>query len=564
MRAFEFKPTQHLHEQESAQIKKDIDAIIRGVRQNPENADIVAKKLAALNDAAAKIISVSKNAAPKVPTAPVKTPTPVAVPKPITAPLKSIPAAPVNPLAAPVESLGEAKKSKVDAATQEALEFSSQADNLLLAFGVVGPEYKKVLMLALAEVKKDSYEKANKEFVGKQVEFTTAFKSTLEKLAAKIDTELEKIATVTPFNENDPAAEKPGLPTKLVGKLSAKSEKNLNTVKGKIVTGLNGVFSEIKDMGFTSGDEVKAAITEFLNDMIVGVVDFGDILKKKTGNVEELFKTVSAEQGKSAEYLQVFEKVKDAMWNTVIDIGKGTNMGPGELGLALILQPASKAEKGDLGYQGRAIELKGSRDAASGARLGLEMGNKSLQQTSYQSEILNKYFPRTKPKYAQQVPALNGKTKTVSLNLNVTGIELLNNLITRESNFDTKAFLLDSILLTLDGNSDDKAKWKKGIEQSGFIDTAINPDRTIDYKKWIKALTLIQYELYGGAGGRSEFKTIMVFSPMSSNFRVINNSKEFGKAIDDGQADRPNGIILSGGLSFNQDKFAKTPKVGIR
>lgn len=548
MRAFEFKPTQHLHEQESAQIKKDINAIIQGITQNPENADIVAKKLAALNDAADKIISLSKNAKPKVATLPVKPP---------------ISAAPVNPTAAPAESLGEAKKSTVELAKQEALEFSSKADNLMLALGKVSPENRKLILAAFAEVKNDSYETANKEFVGKQVEFTKAFKGTLEKLAAKIDTELEKIATVTPFNENDPAAEKPGLPTKLVGKLSAKSEKNLNTVKGKIVTGLNGVFSEIKDMGFTSGDEVKAAINEFLNDMIVGVVDFGDILKKKQGNIELLFNQVSAKQGKSNEYLEVFNMVKDAMWNTVIDIGKGTNMGPGELGLALILQPASKAEKGDLGYQGRAIELKGSRDAASGARLGLEMGNKSLQQTSYQSEILNKYFLKTKPKYSQQVKTLKGTTKTVQLNLNTTGIELLNSLIKQESNFDTTAFLLDSILLTLDGNSNDKANWKKSIEQSGFLNTAVNPDRTIDYKKWVKALTLIQYELYGGSGGRSEFKTIMVFSPISTNFRVINNSKEFSKAIDDGQTGKPNGIILSGGISFNQDKFAKTPKVGI-
>jgi hypothetical protein len=560
MRAFEFKPTQHLHEQESAQIKKDIAAIIRGVQQNPENADIVAKKLAALNNAVDKIISVSKNTEPKVPTVPVKTPTPIAVPKPISAPTKSFPAAPVNSLQAPVESLGEAKKSTVNAATQEAQELSSKADNLMLALGAVSPKNRKAIMAAFAEVKND----ANKEFVGQQVEFKKVFKDTLEILAAKIDTELEKIAAVTPFNENDPTAEKPGLPTKLVGKLSAKSEKNLNTVKGKIVTGLNGVFSEIKDMGFTSGDEVKAAINEFLNDMIVGVVDFGQILSQKKGNIEAMFNKVSTDQGKSAEYLEVFNKVKEAMWNTVIDIGKGTNMGPGELGLALILKPANKSTKGDLGYGDQTIELKGSRDPKNGARLGLEMGNKSNQASSYQSTILNKYFPITKPKYISTVPNVKGGTKEIRLNLTSVGIEALNMLIKKENNFNTGAFLLDCILLTLDGNDSDKAGWRKNIENSGLIQPSINDDNTIDYNKWVKALTLIQYELYGGEDGKSQFKTIMIFSPISTNFRVINNKEEFGAAIDDGQMGRPNGVIAAGGLSFNLDKFAKTPQVGIK
>jgi len=560
MRAFEFKPRQPLHEQESSQIKKDIDAIIQGVTQNPENADIVAKKLAALNAAVDKIISVDKKLTLPAPqkvlpqAKPAITPTQV---KPIAPP-------PINPVGTQTppqttESLDEAKQPAVNLAVQQAQELKSKIDAILLSTSNLTKQ-RNLLAKLINDTKQSAVEQAGQEFVNKQNEYSKIFKATIEKLAAKIDGELEKIAGMAPFN-----AEQPGIPLKdTKGKITAKHQKNLETVKGKITTGLNGVFSEINVMGFTSGDEVKSAINEFLNDMIVGVVDFGEVLRQKKGNIEAMFNTVSAEQGKSAEYLQVFEKVKDAMWNTVIDIGKGTNMGPGELGLALILQPANKSTKGDLGYGDQTIELKGSRDPKSGARLGLEMGNKSRQDTSYQSEILNKYFPITKPQYIQTVPTSTGGTKKVSLNLTSTGIDVLNMLIKKENNFNTGQFLLDSILLTLDGNSNDKAGWKKNIEKSGLIPTCINSDKTIDYNKWVKALTLIQYELYGGEGGRSEFKTIMVFSPTSTNFRVINNTKEFGKAIDDGQTGRPNGIVASGGLSFNLDKFAKTPQVGIK
>jgi hypothetical protein len=551
MRAYEFTPQQTLHEQESAQIKKDIDAIIQGVKQNPENADIVAKKLAALNDAVDQMIDLDKRSAEK---APQSTKPALPQPKKLATPLQPKP----NTVAAPTESLDEASRTTVTSAVQQAIELKNKIDAILLSTSDLSKQ-SKLLAKLVNDTKNSAIEQAGKEFVVKQSEFSKIFKNTIEKLAAKIDSELEKIAGVVPFNE-----EQPGIPLRdLPGKLTAKQQKNLETVQGKIKTGLNGVFSEINVMGFTSGDEVKSAINEFLNDMIVGIVDFGQVLQQKSGNIEELFNRVSADQGKSPEYLQVFEKVKDAMWNTVIDIGKGTNMGPGELGLALILKPAKKSTKGDLGYGDQTIELKGSRDPKSGARLGLEMGNKSNQASSYQSEILNKYFPKTKPKYIMNVPTQKGTTKKVSLNLTSTGIDALNVFIKKEGNFNTGAFLLDSILLTLDGNPADKAGWKKNIEKSGLISTCINPDNTINYSKWVKALTLIQYQLYGGADGRSQFKTIMVFSPTTTNYRVINNTREFAKAIDDGQANKSNGIVLSGGLSFNLDKFAKTPQVGI-
>lgn len=561
MRAFEFKPTQHLYEQESAQIKKDIAAIIRGVQQNPENADIVSKKLAALNDAVSKLIRVDQklaSATNKVPPKPqVKSVAPLAKPNPAPQPSSAIPS--LAPTAATTESLDEAKQSKVNTVIQQAQELNSKIDAILLATSDIVKQRKLIAKL-INDTANSAVEKANKESVDQQDKFNKVFTTTIEELATKIDGELAKIAGITPFN-----AEQPGIPLKdTKGKITAKNQKNLETVKGKIITGLNGVFSEINVMGFTSGDEVKDAIKEFLKDMVEGVVDFGEVLNLKTGNIEAMFNKASSKQGKSTEYLKVFNKVKGAMWNTVIDIGKGTNMGPGELGLALILKPANKSTKGDLGYGDQTIELKGSRDPKNGARLGLEMGNKSNQASSYQSTILNKYFPITKPKYISTVPNVKGGTKEIRLNLTSVGIEALNMLIKKEKNFNTGEFLLDSILLTLDGNDSDKAGWRKNIENSGLIQTSINADNTIDYNKWVKALTLIQYELYGGEGGKSQFKTIMIFSPISTNFRVINNKEEFGAAIDDGQMGRPNGVIAAGGLSFNLDKFAKTPQVGIK
>jgi hypothetical protein len=537
MRAHEFKINQLLHEQASS-VQTDINAIIQGVKKNPKNAGIVVQQLTALNNAVDRIIDVTQNQ-----------------------PLKSNTSKKLTPkkiVSSPVESLDEAQQSAVNTAVQLANELKSKIDNVLLS-NLDMVKKRETIFKLINDTKNSAVKQAEEEFISKQIDYGKKFKSTIEKLAGKIDNELQKIAGISPFNE-----EQPGIPLRDVeGKVTAKQQKNLETVKNKITTGLNGVFSDISVMGFTSDDKVKAAINEFLNDMIAGVVDFGDVLQKKQGNIEEMFKSVSSDQGKSPEYIEVFEKVKDAMWNTVIDIGKGTNMGPGELGLALILKPASKSTKGDLGYGDQTIELKGSRDPNSGARLGLEMGNKSNQVSSYQTEILNKYFPKTKPKYQVKVPTQKGGTKSVSLNLTSTGISILNKFIVQERNFNTEKFLLDSILLTLDGNKEDKEKWKNYIIKSNLLSTCINTDNTINYEKWVKALTLIQYQLYGGQAGRSQFKTIMVFSPRTTTYRVINNTREFAKAIDDGQRGKPYGVILSGGLSFNLDKFAKTPQVGI-
>lgn len=527
MRAFEFKRT--VLEQASANAKQELQSIIQGVKQNPQNADIVAKKLSALNDAADKIISVSNTA--KKPKVPVAKPVPTAN--------------------APIESLDEAVVNSIKQAEKEALELQSKIDNALLAMGKISPKNKQMLLNLLSEVHADAMAKGEEKERTGNVEFIDGLQKTiLPKLAQKIAGELEKLAQVQPYSD---------VPTKLSQKVQ-----KLKNVQTNIIRGLSGVFANEKDEAVKGGPEYRKAVTDLLNDFIIGVVDFGEVLKQGSGNITDMVNASIKSSRKSKMYQQVFDRLKEALYTSVIDIGKGTNMGPGELGLALILKPASKAGKGDLGYGDEVIELKGSRDPKSGARLGLEMGNKSKQVNDFQEKVLDKHFGKGKVSYNQKVKTKKGTEGVVNLNLTTNGINKLNEIIPNFPKFNTYEFLLDSIMLSLDGSTKEKEKWRSSIEKSGLLKSAINSDGTINYNNWVKALTLIQYDLYGGSeSGQSQFKTIMVFSPNSSNYRVVKNSKEFAKAIDDGQAGNPNGIILSGGLAFNLDKFAKTPQVGI-
>ena len=392
-----------------------------------------------------------------------------------------------------------------------------------------------------------------------RLSFKQNFDTTLKELATKVATELKKLKSTSPFtNTKDLESQE---------KLKAKDINSLKNIESKIVTGLSGVFSYLKDIGLI--DETKQqAVIEFLQDLIQGVVSFEEVLSSGAGDINAMYMNAVTTQEKSPDYIEAYNSVKEKMWRTVIDIGKGTNMGPGELGLSLILQPASKGGKGDLAFTTtdadgnevtQTVELKGSLDPKSGARLGLEMGNKTNQVASYQ-KLLDKYFGKGKVPYKYPIKTAKGKDSTESLNLTVKGINVLNQLISQVPGFQTKKFLVDSILLTLE----DGETYRKTVEKNKFLDEAINSDGTIDYNTWVRALTLVQYDLYGGEAGKSEFKTIMVFSPNSTNFRVVKNANEFSQAIKDGQAGKPNGIIVSGGLSFNLDKFAKTPQVGIR
>ena len=387
---------------------------------------------------------------------------------------------------------------------------------------------------------------ANEEFIN------NLNSDTLPKLAEKIYNELEKISE----HSAGASTASGGLPSKIEKQISAKREGDLKVIQGKIVSGLQGVFSKIKDSAILEGPKSRAAVTELLNDFIAGVVDFGKVLQLKSGNIDKMMRDQMKARKKTPEYAQAFEDVRDSLYNQVIEIGQGTNMGPGELGLALILQPASKAGKGDLGYGDQVIELKGSKKAKSGARLGLEMGKTAKLIPEYQ-RVLDKHFGKGKVLYSQKI---EGKKNPVQLNLTIQGIGYLNNFIKNTPGFNTKEFLVDAILTTLQNAE----QYRKIVEGHDGLDKAINADGTIDYNNWVKELTLLQYELYGGKeAGKSQFKTIMVFSPTSSNFRVVKNAKEFAAAIDDGQSGKERGIILSGGLSFNLDKFQKTAQVGI-
>lgn len=387
---------------------------------------------------------------------------------------------------------------------------------------------------------------ANEEFIN------NLNSDTLPRLAQKIYNELEKISE----HSAGASTASGGLPSKIEKQISAKREGDLKVIEGKIVGGLQGVISKIKDEAILKGPKSRAAVTELLNDFIAGVVDFGKVLQLKSGNIDKMMRDQIKAQKKTPEYSKAFDDVRDSLYNTVIEIGQGTNMGPGELGLALILKPASKAGKGDLGYGDQVIELKGSKKAKSGARLGLEMGKTAKLIPEYQ-RVLDKHFGKGKVAYSQKI---EGKKNPVQLNLTTQGIAYLNNFIKDTPGFNTKEFLVDAILTTLQNAE----QYRKIVEGHDGLEKAINSDGTIDYNNWVKELTLLQYELYGGKeAGKSQFKTIMVFSPTSSNFRVVKNAKEFAAAIDDGQSGKERGIILSGGLSFNLDKFQKTAQVGI-
>ncbi|OUW04058.1 MAG: hypothetical protein CBD16_02765, partial [Betaproteobacteria bacterium TMED156] len=183
--------------------------------------------------------------------------------------------------------------------------------------------------------------KVSKMQTAQRLSFKQNFDTTLKELATKVATELKKLKSTSPFtNKRDVESQE---------KLKAKDITSLKNIESKIVTGLSGVFSDLKDVGLIDGTK-QQAVLEFLQDLIQGVVSFEEVLSSGAGDINAMYMNAVTTQEKSPNYIEAYNSVKEKMWRTVIDIGKGTNMGPGELGLSLILQPASKGGKGDLAF----------------------------------------------------------------------------------------------------------------------------------------------------------------------------------------------------------------------
>ena len=333
-----------------------------------------------------------------------------------------------------------------------------------------------------------------------------------------------------------------------VKKAAVNAEKFTKTLK-------QALFGKILDMQEGS-DVTQDEIKDFLKACADGkVINMLGVIGTDRGNIKDHV---------NPEYQKVFDIFVE---ENIFSYSPGTTsgaIGPGEMALSMMGNPAEKGKKGDLKIGDKEVEIKAS--AKTGGRLNSKSITKATSGWQVWKQRINdilKDAPKdrtigvtNKKGQVEQLPinkfdgnqynVIKDKVKLGSkYNFNVKGINALNaEVLQPYSNFEKTFTLFHDTFKSLVLNFD-KIKMADKL-----IANAIEQDGTVDFQKIGRAYTKIAYESYHMADG---ITTIMFLRTDSLDYTIAEDGDDLVKKMQDGT------IIMGAGFNWNDDQQTPTP-----
>lgn len=332
-----------------------------------------------------------------------------------------------------------------------------------------------------------------------------------------------------------------------VKKAAVNAEKFTKTLK-------QALFGKILDMQEGS-DLTQDEIKDFLQACADGkVINMLGVIGTDRGNIKEHV---------NPKYQKVFDVFVE---ENIFSYSPGTTsgaIGPGEMALSMMGNPAEKGKKGDLKIGDKEVEIKAS--AKSGGRLNSKSITKATSGWQVWKAKINNILSQA-PKDAtikvtnekgervdqplnkfngDQYNVVKGKSKLGSkYNWNPKGIQALNEEVLEPySNFEKTFELFHDTIKSLVLNFDKISMADKLIANS------IEQDGTVDYLKINKAYTKIAYESYQLADG---ITTIMFLRTDTLDYTIADDGDDLVNKLGDS-------IIMGAGFNWNDDQQTPTP-----
>lgn len=336
-----------------------------------------------------------------------------------------------------------------------------------------------------------------------------------------------------------------------------KIKKSAQEVKEELVDLIKAIFSKPISQSETleSRDATAKSILEFMKKCVTGIFSFNALLERGKGTIFDFIDEKD-------------KQVLDMMNNALLKAKPGKtagNWGPGELGLAILGDPVRKGKKGDLQVGDKQIELKASQNPKQGGRFGTKALQNGLAGKATYEEALETLLDMAKYKksqislkagknYVGNYKTKKGEATSIShLNFGETFIKVLNDRIRDRVTADsTIAFLNIIAKACLNRTYENKAK-------TGWIRKCANIDGTINFNKFLAGYSAMLFSLYQEIDGVRE---IMVFSPITGSYHVIDNPNELLKATIKQEGFSPVQYSTTI-INFSDTQGKASPQIGI-
>jgi hypothetical protein len=335
-------------------------------------------------------------------------------------------------------------------------------------------------------------------------------------------------------------------------KMAVNAEKFTKTLK-------QALFGKILDMQEGS-DVTQEEIKTFLEACVAGdVINMLGVIGTDRGNIS---------QHVNPKYQKVFDVfVKENIFSYSPGTTSGA-IGPGEMALSMMGNPAEKGKKGDLKIGDQEVEIKAS--AQTGGRLNSKSIAKATTGWTVWKEgiaaitagapkdatikVTGKKGERTDMPISKfdgdQFNMTKDKAKLGNkYNWNQKGFQALNEEILQPySNFDKTFALFHNTIKALVQNFDQLEK-KLGFKPDALIANSVEQDGTVDWLKMNKAYAKIAYSSYHLADG---ITTIMFLRTDTLDYTIIKDGNDFVSKLG-------TEVVMGGGFNWNDDQQTPTP-----
>lgn len=477
--------------------------------------------------------------------------------------------------------LTEAAEPEVTASEIKALaERLMMHANIILAQPITKTFTHAVKMSMVSDIERSI--KINKSLI-KQVKTLTgklkaseAEKEIAKNFLRKVNSLLEQLGNKVQEFKETTEEEKQALKSKERTQLISK-EKNAKAFTQNLKHFMFGLIIDITlkpEIHETNETEIE----EFLKACVAGdVIDMLSLIAETNGNIED---HVNEE---FVKLFTIFKTQKIFSYNP----GKTSGaIGPGEMALSMMGNPAQKAKKGDLLIGDKEIEVKAGSN--SGGRLNSKKITKPAaawkkawtpgiqkivdhipkgtpirvkdQETGQVVAVTKENFNPNIINYKKDVNTETGETikgagkEGARYNFNETGLAALNNDILRPfstRSLTTELFFntFERIILNLDQVEASLGQTAAELIDAAIPETEDGRDGGIDVDAMIKAYTLLAYESYHLADG---ITTIMYLHTDSLDYALVEDGYDLVNRLG-------SDIKMTGGFNFNDDQQTPTP-----
>ena len=348
-------------------------------------------------------------------------------------------------------------------------------------------------------------------------------------------------------------------------KMAVNAQKFTKTLK-------QALFGKILDMQEGSditGQEIK----QFLQACADGkVINMLGVISVSKGNIKDHV---------NPKHQKVFDVFVE---ENIFSYAPGTTsgaIGPGEMALSMMGNPAEKGKTGDLRIGSKEIEIKAS--AKTGGRFNSKAIAKATTGWKVWAQKINEIMMQAPEDATISVTQENGQEELIKAreyngnrhnvikgkakegskyNWNASGFKALNiEVLKPYSNLSQTYDLFESSIRALVQNYDKLDKPATNDDGTAnehhtpfnpgdLIEAAINDDGTVDRDKMNIAYSKIAYSSYHLA---DKIKTVMLLRTDNLSYTIFEDADDLVKQMNSGQ------VVTGGGFNWNDDQQTPTP-----